>query len=341
MSVSETKIFLRSLRPVSLFYILAVLLIVAPACGASGKNRSSADSDEAAVTALSEEKVSAPAFNADSAYSYVGRQVSYGPRVPNSEAHRKTGDWLVSELKRHGAQVTEQTPVLTAFDGTKLRARNIFGRFNPEAPRRLLLLAHWDCRPWADEDPDPARRTEPVDGANDGASGVGVLLEVARNLKSVRPDAGVDILFVDAEDWGTAGDDESWALGAKYFASNLPGGDYSPEAAILLDMVGGEGAVFPREYFSQTNAPALTDRFWEAAAKLGYGDTFPQTMGSAVTDDHVELLKAGIPTIDIIDYREGTGFCPQWHTTSDNMSGISRATLGKVGRTLMLFIKEF
>lgn len=315
---------------------VCALLLGLCSCGVSGKAKTAETAESPDNTTLS-----APEFDADSAFYYVKRQVDFGPRVPNTEAHRRAGEWLASELRRHGASVIEQTPVLTAFDGTKLQTRNIFASFNPDAQRRLLLLAHWDCRPWADEDPDPTKHRTPVDGANDGASGVGVLLEAARQMKSLNPSIGVDILFVDAEDWGAEGDDSSWALGTKYFTANLPYPGYSPEGAVLLDMVGAPDAVFPREYFSQSNATRLNDRFYDCAACLGYGDIFPSTMGSAVTDDHVELLKAGIPAIDIIDYREGEGFCPQWHTTADNMSGISRETLGRVGKTLMLFIKEF
>ena len=189
-------------------------------------------------------------FDADSAYSYVERQVAFGPRVPNTEAHRRCGEWLASELRRRGADVTEQRSDLTAFDGTVLKAVNILGRFNTESPDRLLLLAHWDCRPWADQDPNPDNRKKPVDGANDGASGVGVLLEIARQLSEKAPGKGVDILFVDAEDWGTEGSEDSWALGARYFMEHPPVEGYLPDEAILLDMVGGKGAVFCREYFS-------------------------------------------------------------------------------------------
>ena len=327
----------RSRFPGRILASLIFPLLALGACGASGKSSSAQASETRSETSA----VVAPAFDADSAYSYVARQVEFGPRVPNTEAHRRAGDWLVAELRRHGAEVTEQTPVLTAFDGTQLKTRNIFASFKPGEPRRLLLVAHWDCRPWADEDPDPARRKLPVDGANDGASGVGVLLEAARQMKTLDPSVGVDILFVDAEDWGAEGEEDSWALGTKYFAANPPRNGYSPAGAVVLDMVGAPDAVFPREYFSQTNAPALVDAFWSTAGRLGHGDLFPQTMGSAVTDDHVELLKAGIPAIDIIDYRDGSGFCPQWHTAADDMTGISRETLGKVGGILLQFVKDF
>lgn len=279
-------------------------------------------------------------FDADSTYSYLAKQVNFGPRVPNTEAHRKTKEWLVTELSRHGVKVTLQEAKLKAFDGTILEACNIFGQINPDAKERVLLLAHWDCRPWADEDPDPAKRKLPVDGANDGASGVAVLLELARQLAISPVDKGVDILFVDAEDWGEEGDDSSWALGTQYFAANPPVKGYNPRYAILLDMVGGEGAVFCREYFSERSAPQVAEKLWQTAHNLGYGEMFQNRMGSAILDDHVQLIKAGIPAIDIIEYHpEGEqGFNPRWHTTSDNLEGISKETLKAVGNTLATFL---
>ena len=288
------------------------------------------------------QEVVAVNFDADSAYSYVARQVSFGPRVPNTEAHRLCGEWLMGELRRHGAEVIPQRAVLKAFDGTDLRALNIFGRFNPDAERRILLLAHWDCRPWADQDPDPANRSKPVDGANDGASGVGVLLEIARQLGKSGSQRGVDILFVDAEDWGTEGDEESWALGARYFMEHLPVEGYMPEEAILLDMVGGKGATFCREYFSEQAAPRLAQSLWGIAASRGYGHLFLNQLGGAVTDDHVQLIAHGIPAVDIIEYHpeDEIGFNPRWHTASDNMEGIDRATLKAVGETVTEYITE-
>ncbi|MDE7413279.1 MAG: M28 family peptidase [Muribaculaceae bacterium] len=315
--------------------ILLGSMILFLSCG--GKATASRDTSE---DAAEEETVKAVKFSADSAYSYLATQVDFGPRVPNSEAHRRAGDWLVAELSRHGAKVTEQKADLKAFDGTTLHARNIFGQFNPDAPERILLLAHYDCRPWADQDPDPEKRKLPVDGANDGASGVAVLLEVARQLKLEGSKTGVDILFVDAEDWGTDGDDDSWAMGARYFAQNPVIPAYSPDFAILLDMVGGKDARFPREYFSQQNAGPLNDAFWSAARKAGHAERFPNSIGGAVTDDHLEFLKVGIPAIDIIEYNQDSGFNPTWHTSADNLSNISKETLGAVGESLMIFLSQ-
>lgn len=281
-------------------------------------------------------------FDADSAYSYVAKQVEFGPRVPNTESHRLAGDWLSSELRRHNVKVAEQKMQLKAFDGTVLNSRNIFGQLNPQAGNRILLLAHWDSRPWADQDPDPSKRREPVDGANDGASGVGILLEIARQLNLNPTQNGIDFLFVDAEDWGTEGDDDSWALGTKYFVENPIISGYSPQFAILLDMVGGEGAIFPREYYSERYASSVNDKFWTTARQLGFGEIFPDRMGSAVMDDHIQLIRAGIPSIDIIEYHPDgpSGFNQRWHTTSDNMSGISKQTLQAVGKTLIAFLRQ-
>ena len=311
------------------------LAIVLLSCGA-GK----AGGDTAASSGNEADEAPAASFSPDSAYAYVERQVAFGPRVPGTPAHSACGDWLVATLKDFGADVTEQKTTLTTFDGQKIPMRNILGRFNPDADDRILLLAHWDCRPWADNDPDPANHKTPVDGANDGASGTGVLLEIARSVANNTGDKGIDILLCDAEDWGTENNDESWAMGARYFAANLPDEGYSPSAAILLDMVGAPDATFMREYYSQLSAPALADEIWAAAHSLGYQDMFLNRLGSAVNDDHIELIKAGIPAIDIIDYREGSGFYSGWHTTADNMGSISKETLGKVGRVLETYLKK-
>jgi hypothetical protein len=278
-------------------------------------------------------------FDADSAYSYVERQVEFGPRVPNTEAHRRCGVYLENELRRHGATVTVQPMTIKAFDGTMLHARNIFGSYNTDASERLLLMAHWDTRPWADNDPDSANHRKPNDGANDGASGVGVLLEIARQLATRTPGVGVDILFVDAEDWGAHNDDDSWALGAEYFVNNMKEG-YTPSETILLDMVGGKDARFCREYLSQKSSPGLVERVWQAAAEAGFSEYFVNRLGGAITDDHVKFIENGYDAIDIIEYNptSDSGFNPVWHTMQDNMENIDAATLNAVGKTLMHYI---
>lgn len=316
--------------------ILSGFLLLAGCTSAS-----KAGGTESTETGLAERRTHemvVPAFDADSAYAYVAKQVAFGPRVPNSSAHEATAAWLSAELRRHGAELTEQKADLKAFDGTVLKNTNIMGSFNPEADNRLLLLAHYDTRPWADEDADKSNRRKPIDGANDGGSGVGVLLEAARQIGRQNPGYGIDILFADSEDYGTEGDESSWALGTRYFAENPIKPGYRPSEAILLDMVGGKGAVFPAEYFSRRSAPALDDAFRAAAERAGHGNLFPKVYGGAVTDDHVELIKQGIPAIDIIDYRVNEGFCPTWHTLDDTMENIDRETLRAVGETLMNYI---
>lgn len=306
-------------------------------CGQSGKAKGNSASSTAESTVESSTR-SVAEFDADSAYQYVARQVSFGPRVPNSESHERTAMWLSNELKRHGAEVIEQKADLKAFDGTILKSTNIFGCYNSDKENRLLLLAHYDTRPWADEDSNPSNHSKPLDGANDGASGVGVLLEVARALHRDNPGIGIDILFVDSEDYGTDGDENSWALGSRYFAEHPIKPGYKPTKAILLDMVGGRGAVFPAEYFSRQSAPELDDAIRASAAACGHEALFPNVYGTGVTDDHVELIKQGIPAIDIIDYRVGEGFCPTWHTMNDNLDNIDKESLRAVGETLLHYI---
>lgn len=280
-----------------------------------------------------------PAFSADSAYANVAAQVAFGPRIARSEAHERCAQWLADELRRHGADsLLLQQADLEGFGPMT----NILGRFNPGAEKRVLLLAHWDSRPTADEDADPRNHTLPIDGANDGASGVGVLLEIARLIGREAPTVGVDILFVDAEDAGEEGRDDSWARGAQYFASNLPYGPGvpMPEYAVLLDMVGGRGALFPRELFSDYNCRGLTSRVWALAKSLGLGARFVDRTGGAVTDDHLPLMRAGIPAIDIIetDNPQTGSFNPTWHTRADNLDNIDRETLGDVGRLVTSLI---
>lgn len=277
------------------------------------------------------------AFSADSALNYVARQVAFGPRIPGSAGKDACERWLASELRRHGADTVEiQRADLPGYGAMA----NILGRFNAAATRRILLLAHWDTRPWADNDPDPANHRTPIDGANDGASGVGVLLEIARRLGQKAPEVGVDILLVDAEDSGEEGNDDSWARGAQYWAENIDPNSPRPDYAVLLDMVGGRDAVFPRELFSEVNAAPLNRRVWALARALGMAARFPDRTGGAVSDDHLPLLRAGIPAIDIIetDNPQTGSFNPTWHTLDDNLDNIDPQTLGDVGTLVATLI---
>jgi len=285
---------------------------------------------------------SAVEFDADSAYAYVARQVDFGPRVPGSEAHGRCVEWMRGMLADAGADtVVEQRGAMTAFDGSRVPVRNLFARFNSGAGRRVLLAAHYDSRPWADEDPDEANRTKPVPGANDGASGVGVLLELARLMGQQPPEVGVDILLVDAEDGGKSSglenNEESWCLGTQYFTAHSPyGAGERPVYGIVLDMVGGRDARFYREYISEQMAPAVNNKVWGTAARSTFASRFPNQVSGSLIDDHLFLNRAGIPSIDIVECnnRVTGSFPPAWHTVRDDMSGIDRATLKAVGQTV-------
>ena len=288
-----------------------------------------------------------PAFNADSAYAYCKAQCDFGPRTMNSEAHDRCGDWIMAKFRQFGCTVTPQRVTLDGYDGTPLRSTNIIASYRPELPERILLCAHWDSRPWADNDPDSANWRKPVMGANDGASGVAVLLEVARQLGSdtTKLNVGVDFVCFDAEDWGvprwsTATDNgDSWALGAQHWSANPHKAGYKARFGILLDMVGGQGAQFWREGMSMQYAPDLVKRVWAAAETVGFGSYFVDQDGGYVTDDHVPVKeKAKIPTIDIIPFYpdcKESSFGPTWHTVNDTMENIDKATLGAVGQTVI------
>ena len=284
-----------------------------------------------------------PAFDADSAWVFVENQVKFGPRVPNSEAHVACGNYLASELKRFGAQVYEQEATLTAYNGTQLKAKNIIGSYNPENSKRVLLFAHWDSRPYADHDKDPANQMKPIDGADDGASGVGVLLEMARQFSIKSPAIGIDIIFFDAEDYGTPEfvkeyKENTWCLGAQFWAKNPHVKGYKADFGILLDMVGAKNASFFKEATSMRYAPQIVEEVWSTARDLGYGKFFINAEGGAITDDHqYVILGRNIPCIDIIytDPESDNGFGPHWHTQNDTMDNIDRETLKAVGQTVL------
>ena len=292
-------------------------------------------------------------FNADSAYTFCAAQCSFGPRTMNSEAHEQCAQWIQQKFEQYGYSVQLQKADLKGYDGTILKSTNIIARQKPTAngqqpTAKIFICAHWDSRPWADNDPDEANWRKPVMAANDGASGVAVMLELARQLQqndSAR--LAVDFICFDAEDWGIPQwkeevDGDSWALGAQYWAaSSLPQqGNY--QYGILLDMVGGQGAKFYREYNSMHYARNIVERVWQAANTAGYGSIFPYKDGGGVTDDHVPVNeKAGIPCIDIINYYpdcEQSSFGPTWHTISDDMQHIDKNTLKAVGQTLVQLI---
>lgn len=287
--------------------------------------------------------LSLPAFNADSAYQFVKEQLVFGPRVPNTPEHEACADYLAAKMKGWGADVIVQKGKVKAFDQTELNIRNIIAQFDVSNPNRILLFAHWDTRPFADHDENPARRDEPILGASDGASGVAVLMEVARNLQQMPSKYGVDIIFFDAEDYGTPDhrdlpyNPDTWCLGSQYWGKNLHKLGYYPKYGILLDMVGAKGAMFYQEQFSLQFAPGLVGKVWQTAEILGFGNYFPKAKGGLITDDHLYVNKlTGIPCINIIqhDPTSNTGFGTYWHTHNDNLEIIDAFTLGMVGKVL-------
>jgi len=314
-----------------------LILLVLFACNSNGNN--SSFNSKKNVSEISQKEIYIPAFNRDSAFLFLKNQCDFGPRVPNTVAHRAAAGYLVNQLKRFGAEVIEQDANLIAYDGTVLKAKNIIGVFYPEKTDRVILFAHWDSRPFADYDPDPANHRKPVMGANDGASGVAVLLEIARLLQQHEPAVGVDIVFLDAEDYGTpsfapSNKQDTWCLGAQYWGRN-PHYNVKPRYGILLDMVGGANPVFKMDKTSLRMAPDILKKVWGTASKLGYGDYFQNQQGGDLIDDHVYInALTGIPTIDIIDYSNERGFPETWHTVNDTPENIDPNTLEMVGKTV-------
>ncbi|WP_337041796.1 M28 family peptidase [Emticicia sp. 17c] len=331
-----------NLKKISGYSLLLLLLINIAGCR---QNSGSTTQSEETTVKL----VNAPAFNADSAYAFIENQVKFGPRVPNTPAHVKAGDWMIKKLKEYGFEVTEQPFKPVTFDGKTLNARNIIGSYNPAAAKRILLAAHWDSRPFADK--DSTRKEQPIDGANDGASGVGVLLEIARTIhtSAKKPEIGIDIIFFDAEDWGEkedmqpAQDKVYWCLGSQYWAQNLHKPGYSAYFGILLDMVGAKGAVFPKEGMSMQYASSINNQVWNIARTLGYGQYFIEEEGAGITDDHVYVNNlARIPMIDILhqELNSSRTFGAYHHTHHDNMGVIDKNTLKAVGQTVIQVLYE-
>lgn len=291
--------------------------------------------------------ISVPSINKDSAYLFVKQQVDFGPRIPGTKSHAHCGDWIEGKLKTYFPQVKTQNGVVTTFDQKKFELRNIVASYNPERKDRILLCAHWDTRPFADRD-EGKNKNSVFDGANDGASGVGVLMEVARQISMAKPAIGVDIVLFDLEDYGQpegGGFSEmkdSWCLGSQYWANSPHESGYYAKFGILLDMVGAKGAVFPKEGNSVYFAPSIVEKVWGAANRLGYGNFFINAESSAITDDHVYINKIlNIPCIDVIHYDIiNSDFFAHHHRVTDNMEQIDPAVLQMVGQTVLQVVFE-
>lgn len=286
-----------------------------------------------------------PEFSADSAYNFVAQQLEFGPRVPNTEAHRMASDWKVNLLKSYAGTsgVYAQRFRYPGYDGDTLDLVNIIAAFNPSSTDRIMLCAHWDTRPRSDADSDPILALQPVLGADDGGSGVAVLLELARLFRDNPPPFGVDIILFDGEDYGIKGDLTNYFLGSRYWAQNPPVPGYHPRFGILLDMVGGKGARFPKEVYSLNVAPSLVNELWSLASDMGYAELFPDEIGHPIQDDHVILNQyTSFKTIDIIHHRrpfgDMTGFPDYWHTSRDNLDIIDKSVLDAVGKVMVELI---
>lgn len=319
----------------SKFWVGLTAIAFVVACQSETKTSSPKSTPKQEVT------VEVPPFNADSAYQYVADQVAFGPRVPNSIGHQQCGDYLEATLKQLTDTLYVQSGTVNRFDGQEMNFRNFIGAINPKASSRVLLVAHWDTRFTSDHEEGV---DEPVLGANDGGSGVGVLLEVARQLQAKKPSIGVDIFLVDVEDQGQPSDSElqpvkhSWCLGSQYWTQNKHVPNYYAKYGILLDMVGGKNAKFFREGVSMSYAGSIVEKVWNQATQAGYSNYFIYQNSTEIVDDHLYINGlANIPTIDIIEYDQSTEyfFNKHWHTTHDDMSNIDKASLKAVGQTLL------
>ncbi|MGV8879011.1 MAG: M28 family peptidase [Sphingobacteriaceae bacterium] len=322
-----------------LFLILALLI-----CSCKNKNKlANNTSDTTTSTAIT---LQSPAFDADSAFKFVKTQVDFGPRIPGTKAHTLCAIWLQNKLQGFGAKVNVQSAPIKTYDGKQYQLKNIIASYQPEKKDRILITAHWDARPFSNEDTDPKMKDKPFEAANDGGSGVGVILEMARQLQQKNPNVGVDFILWDLEDYGKSQDDtpdeRTWCLGSQYWASHPHVPNYQASYGINLDMVGGNNAQFLREGHSRENAPDILKKVWDTGNTIGYSSYFIYRNCSEIVDDHFWMNKAGVPSIDIVHFSDEAGFYINWHTQQDNLSNINPQTLKAVGQTLLevLFLEE-
>jgi len=323
------------------FYGITLASVLLWSCGDNGSKKPPTNTPKDTTGSTvnpAKEHVKPPVFNVDSAYSYLAKQVAFGPRIPNTPAQKKCADWLEAKLRSYTKDVIVQSAKVTAHTGEELQMYNIIARFNPENTNRILLCAHWDTRPFADQDKNNKKAR--LDGADDGGSGTAILLEIARLLAQTPSNAGIDIILFDTEDYGTnEGGNDSYCLGSQYWGKNPPIPGYYAKYGILLDMVGAKGAKFSKEGNSMQMAPSVVEKIWSAADRLGHGSTFTQEVTGYITDDHVFIRKyTGIPCVDIINYGRhngDNGFGAHWHTQNDKLSNIDKSVLDAVGQTVL------
>jgi len=326
------------------FHLLVPIIVISLASCNNPTQRGNPAAPNPTVSA--KPGVDVPSFNKDSAYAYVVAQLAFGPRVPGTPAHQKCAEYITLKLKSWCKDVVVQKCRIAAFNGKMLDGKNIIASWKPELKNRIILCSHWESRPWADHDPDPKKRRNPVDAANDGASGVGILMEAARLFSLKQPAVGVDIVLFDLEDYGppqdeSQGDDKWWGLGSQYWSQNPHKQGYSARYGILLDMVGAQGATFLLEGFSLQNAGNIQQKIWDTGNRIGYSSYFLYEKGGYVTDDHIFIMKyMNIPVVDLIQLDKSTesGFNSSWHTTHDNLASIDAYTLKAVGQTVLTVV---
>lgn len=324
-----------SINKFLLFVCIPVLLLMY----SCGEDKNQKDDKLPVKTTKVQRKV--PAFNRDSAYVFIEKQVAFGPRVPGSQAHARCAEYLKEKLNSFGLKVIEQNAPVTTYDGKKHTLKNIIASYAPEKKERVMLCAHWDSRHIVDR--DTKNTDKPIDGANDGASGVGVLMEIARQLKAEAPAVGIDFILFDLEDYGQPNNsgfpekENTWCLGSQYWAQHPHTPGYYARYGILLDMVGASDATFGLEASSEYYAPLVLRKVWQTAADLGFSDFFVQAKTGPITDDHYYInTLAAIPTIDIVHIDPVSGdFGSFHHTHNDNMNTIDKNTLYAVGQTLL------
>ena len=316
-----------------LFCFLALALIYS--CGSDGATASKPKTDSTPKG----NTLKIPAFNADSSFVYIEKQLAFGPRVPGTETHKACKDWLVSKFESFGAEVIEQDFTASIYTGAKAASTNIIAQFNPSMSKRVILAAHWDSRMFGDKDEDPTKRDQPIPGADDGGSGVGVLLEIGRILKENPIAMGIDIILFDAEDQGKSGDGpaEYWCLGSQYWSKNKHRGNYQAQYGILLDMVGAKNPSFGQDEYSLRYAGPQVKKLWDLAQRMGYSDMFVNQKTTGLIDDHVFVNTiAKIPMLDIINRTNSTesSFQKCWHTHCDDISVIDKRSLRVVGQVV-------
>ena len=325
----------RSFR-VSLFFVFLFSFFIFLLTGCKHKQE-----ERLSAPSIDYTQVAIPVFNADSAYRYTEDQLAFGNRIPGSKAWQKCADYLVNQMQRWCDTVMVQGFRTTLWDKSVVPGKNIIASLNPQASKRVMLAAHWDSRQWADHDVDVSRQHNPVPGANDGASGVATLMEMARIMSAMPPSVGVDFVFFDVEDqgvpeWGEAYDENSWCKGSQHWAENRHVPYYSAVYGILFDMIGTPEPRFTKEYISRQYAPGLTDKIWNVATALGYGHVFVNKNTDPILDDHLYVNQlAGIPMVDIVQNSPNMSFFSHWHTTTDDLQSVNRDALRIVATVTM------